>query len=146
MRHDAATALRLDDEELPSLESVRNAHLESVQRSRQGRRFERSPRSDAAGAVALEGRPDVEPERPRTPPRSTPGRAYGSHRRGDVPVAAGYQPGRRTVAITGQVQQPRRRSQTTAAFMARPDRTALWAFLLAVFLVLMAVATANAAV
>jgi hypothetical protein len=56
---------------------------------------------------------------------------------------AGAQPGRRTVQITGQVQAPRRRSQTQAAFVARPDRTALWAFLLAMFLVLMAIATAH---
>ena len=75
-------------------------------------------------------------------PRPAPGRSYGSHRRGEAPVA-GYQPGRRTVAITGQVQQPRRRSTTAAAMVARPDRTALWAFLFALFLVVMAVATAH---
>ena len=55
-------------------------------------------------------------------------------------------PGRRTIQITGQAAPPRRRSTTSAAFVARPDRTAMWAFLLALFLVLMAVATAHAAV
>jgi hypothetical protein len=55
-------------------------------------------------------------------------------------------PGRRTIQITGQAAPPRRRSTTSTAFVARPDRTAMWAFLLALFLVLMAVATAHAAV
>jgi hypothetical protein len=55
-------------------------------------------------------------------------------------------PGRRTVQITGQAAPPRRRSTTSTALVARPDRTAMWAFLLALFLVLMAVATAHAAV
>jgi hypothetical protein len=54
--------------------------------------------------------------------------------------------GRRTVQITGQAAPPRRRSTTSTALVARPDRTAMWAFLLALFLVLMAVATAHAAV
>src|SRR3954447_17176274 len=59
--------------------------------------------------------------------------------------AAGV-PGRRTVQITGQAAPPRRRSTTSTALVARPDRTAMWAFVLALFLVLMAVATAHAAV
>jgi hypothetical protein len=134
MRHDAASALSAD-EEIPSLDSVRDA--------REGRRFERRPRSAASGDVALKERPAAEPRRRPPAPRSAPGRAYGSHRRGEGTVATGHQPGRRTVEIRGQAQAPRRRSQTTAAFVARPDRTALWAFLLALFLVLVAVATAN---
>ena len=76
---------------------------------------------------------------------SAPTRAYGSHRRADSPVhhVTGAQPGRRTVEIRGQVQAPRRRSQTQAAFVARPDRTAQWAFLFALFLLVMAIATAH---
>jgi len=55
--------------------------------------------------------------------------------------------GRRTVKITGQPVAPRRRSSATAARIeARPDRIAMWAVLLGLFLVLMAAATANAAV
>jgi hypothetical protein len=115
MRHDAATALRADDD-LPSLESLRST---------------RRARDTVAEPLV---------ERPAT----APSRAYGTHRRGETPVAAGYQPGRRTVTINGQAPQPRRRSQTQAAFVAHPDRTALWAFLLAVFLVVMAIATASA--
>ena len=54
--------------------------------------------------------------------------------------------GRRTVRITGQpVPARRRRSPARAQIQARPDRIAFWAFLLGLFLVFMAVATANAA-
>jgi hypothetical protein len=53
---------------------------------------------------------------------------------------------RRTVKITGHPVPPRRRpSRTATSIQARPDRIALWAFLLGLFLVFMAVATANAA-
>jgi hypothetical protein len=91
--------------------------------------------------------PEPEPQsEPIRAPRSAPGRSYGSHRRADglVTPRSGYQPGRRTVEITGHPQPARRRSSsTTAALVARPDRVALWAFMLAMFLVLMAIATAN---
>ena len=54
--------------------------------------------------------------------------------------------GRRTIKITGQPVPARRRTSATAARIeARPDRIALWAVLLGLFLVFMAVATANAA-
>ncbi len=54
--------------------------------------------------------------------------------------------GRRTVKITGQPVRARpRRSSAAAQIQARPDRIVLWAFLLGLFLVFMAVATANAA-
>ena len=72
--------------------------------------------------------------------------------------------GRRTITITGHPVPPRRPSTegmhlasdraaaprrrpspAQAQIQARPDRVALWAFLLGLFLVFMAVATANAA-
>jgi hypothetical protein len=60
------------------------------------------------------------------------------------------EPERRTITITGHPGQgaaPRkRRSPAQQQIAARPDRVALWAFLLGLFLVLMAAATANAAV
>ncbi len=113
MRDDAAGALRLDDEMLDR---------------RYERRFERS--SSGSG---------------RTATATVPARAYGTHRRADADASrvTGAQPGRRTVEIRGQVQAPRRRSQTQAAFVARPDRTAQWAFLFALFLLVMAIATAH---
>jgi hypothetical protein len=53
---------------------------------------------------------------------------------------------RRTVTITGHPVPPRRRpSPKQQQIAARPDRVALWAFLLGLFLVLVAAATANAA-
>ena len=53
---------------------------------------------------------------------------------------------RRTVVITGQASPPRRRSSPAQAqIAARPDRVALWAFLLGLMLVLVAAATAHAA-
>jgi hypothetical protein len=73
------------------------------------------------------------------------GTRAGSTTRLSAASSAGI-PGRRTVQITGQAAPPRRRSTTSTALVARPDRTAMWAFLLALFLVLMAVATAHAAV
>jgi hypothetical protein len=54
--------------------------------------------------------------------------------------------GRRTVKITGHPVPPRRRRSAAQSHIeARPDRIALWAVLLGLFLVFMAVATANAA-
>jgi hypothetical protein len=61
---------------------------------------------------------------------------------GERPVYA--ENGRRTVRITGQPTPPRRRRSTTATqIQARPDRIALWAFALGLFLVFMAVVTAG---
>jgi hypothetical protein len=55
-------------------------------------------------------------------------------------------PQRRTVTITGQpTPRPRRRSAAQQQLAAQPDRIALWAFLLALFMVVVAAATANAA-
>jgi len=62
---------------------------------------------------------------------------------GPEPVYA--ENGRRTVVITGQPVPARRRPSVTATrIQSRPDRVALWAVALGVFLVFMAVATANA--
>jgi hypothetical protein len=155
MRDDAARALRVDDElprhqvELRSVDSIEDAYADLRARASE-RRFERTPHTAEAAAVALQ-EPAAEPRRePVRLPRTAPGRSYGAHRREDPYTPSrrisGPQPGRRTIEITGQVQAPRRRSQTSAAFVARPDRAALWAFLLALFMVLMAVATAHAGV
>jgi hypothetical protein len=52
--------------------------------------------------------------------------------------------GRRTVVITGQSVPPRRRPpRAQAQIQARPDRVAMWAFALGIFLVFMAIATAS---
>jgi hypothetical protein len=87
---------------------------------------------------------DREPERRREPRQ----RAYGSGQGGSAGMVrtstVGGIEGRRTIQITGQAAPPRRRSTTSTAIVARPDRVAMWAFALALFLVLMAVATAHA--
>jgi hypothetical protein len=72
-------------------------------------------------------------------------RARNLHLVGDVePFVA--ENGRRTVRISGNPGPARRRRSPAAAQIeARPDRVALWAVLLGLFLVFMAVATANAA-
>ena len=129
MRDDAARALRAYEEML----------AEPYER-----KFDRSSRSSRAQVAATALR-----ERPATPvrehPTAAPGRAYGTHRRTPEPPShvRGAQAGRRTVEITGHVQAPRRRSQTHSAMVARPDRTAQWAFLFAIFLVVMALLTAH---
>jgi hypothetical protein len=82
----------------------------------------------------------------RAPAEPTPLRPRGNF---DGPARGfdGAAPGeRRTVTITGHPVPPRRRrSPTHEQIVARPDRVALWAFLLGLFLVLVAAATANAA-
>jgi hypothetical protein len=97
---------------------------------------------------------ELPPRRREPRPRAYGSRQSGSGQSGSLQSAGPARlsastvciPGRRTVQITGQAAPPRRRSTTSTALVARPDRTALWAFLLALFLVLMAVATAHAAV
>ena len=51
---------------------------------------------------------------------------------------------RRTVQITGRPEPYRRPSRTTTQIKSRPDRVAFWAVLLGVFMVFMALATAQA--
>ena len=54
--------------------------------------------------------------------------------------------GRRTVTITGQrAAPPRRRPDPATRVGPRPDRIAMWAFLMGIFLVGVATATADAA-
>jgi hypothetical protein len=57
------------------------------------------------------------------------------------------EPERRTITITGHPTpvRSRRRSPAQAQIVARPDRIALWAVMLGLFLVLVAAATAHAA-
>ena len=114
--------------------------------------------NNAAAARALRAdeyearflRPVEAPSQEQEPRRREPRpRAYGNRPQSSArPMYAASDgvPGRRTIQITGQAAPPRRRSTTSTAFVARPDRTAMWAFLLALFLVLMAVATAHAGV
>jgi hypothetical protein len=51
---------------------------------------------------------------------------------------------RRTIKITGRPAPPRRRRSVVERQLAQPDRIALWAFLLGLFLVAVAAGTAHA--
>jgi hypothetical protein len=51
---------------------------------------------------------------------------------------------RRTIKITGRPAPPRRRRSVFERQLAQPDRIALWAFLLGLFLVAVAAGTAHA--
>jgi hypothetical protein len=57
----------------------------------------------------------------------------------DAPVAE-----RRTITITGRPGPARRRRSVMESQLAQPDRVALWAFLLGLFLVAVAAGTAHA--
>src|SRR3954452_17923809 len=121
----AARALRADEYESRFLRPVEVGE-EPVARRREPR-----PRAYGSGRSSTAG---------------NSGRAMnGGSTRLATGSAAGV-PGRRTVHITRPAAPPRRRSTTSTALVARPDRTAMWAFVLALFLVLMAVATAHAGV
>jgi hypothetical protein len=52
--------------------------------------------------------------------------------------------GRRTITITGHPVPARRRRSVVESQLAQPDRIALWAFLLGLFLVAVAAGTAHA--
>jgi hypothetical protein len=98
-----------------------------------GRRFERAPESSEAPQPAKPALALVEsatqPEPSRFEVASDP-----------EPAA----PDRRTITITGQPTPPRRRRSVVEAQIAQPDRIALWAFLLGLFLVAVAAGTAHA--
>ena len=78
---------------------------------------------------------------PRRFQRATSGDAPSAGRRA---VAGAPIPGRRTITITGQPVRPRRRRSVVENQLAQPDRIALWAFLLGLFLVAVAAGTAHA--
>ena len=78
------------------------------------------------------------------PPRRRRDDAHRS--RHDEPPRRDPATGRRTVTIRGQASAPpRRRPGPATRVGSRPDRIALWAFLMGLFLVFVATATADAA-
>ena len=92
--------------------------------SRRSRPWREAPPAPAR-ALALRDAPPTRPRAVESPERGRP--------------VSGVE-GRRTIEITGQAAPSRRRSVTPSPTVAaRPDRIALWGFLLGMFLVLMAV-------
>jgi hypothetical protein len=97
-------------------------------------RFARAPQesdSPTSGKPALQL---VEPESSGSQPRF--------ERTIDTPETSSDD--RRTITITGQPTPARRRRSVLEAQIAQPDRVALWAFLLGLFLVVVAAGTAHA--
>jgi hypothetical protein len=107
--------------------------IEDAERRESGR-FERGTDEDGPVAEPVPLRPveDATTPEPRRFDRSPPP---------PTPVAATE---RRTITIAGHPSPPRRRRSVVEAQMAQPDRIALWAFLLGLFLVAVAAGTAHA--
>jgi hypothetical protein len=68
----------------------------------------------------------------------------GRFQRRTAPSDAALGGERRTITITGRPTPPRRRRSVVENQLAQPDRIALWAFLLGLFLVAVAAGTAHA--
>jgi hypothetical protein len=142
-----ARALREDDNGM-SREAVLlqwERKIEDAERRESGR-FERATDGDADGPLA-------EPV-PLRPAQDAIGRAPGRFERRMPPAPqmeapTSPAPGseavaeRRTSQIAGQPTPARRRRSVVEAQMAQPDRIALWAFLLGLFLVAVAAGTAH---
>ena len=142
-----ARALREDDNGM-SREAVLlqwERKIEDAERRESGR-FERTTHGD--GPVA-----EPVPLRPTEDSTSAPPKRFERHTppAGVPPVGAPAAPApgsaavaeRRTVQIAGQPTAARRRRSVVEAQMAQPDRIALWAFLLGLFLVAVAAGTAH---
>jgi hypothetical protein len=130
MQTAGARALREDDNGM-SREAVLlqwERKIEDAERRESGR-FERQPDEEGTLAEPVPLRP-VEDATPPSSPRF------------QRPTAPGA--GRRTIKIAGQPTPPRRRRSVVEAQIAQPDRIALWAFLLGLFLVAVAAGTAHA--
>jgi hypothetical protein len=131
-----ARALREDDNGM-SREAVLlqwERKIEDAERRESGRS---EGQADGDGPVA-------EPVRLRLAEDSTSPEPRHFERAAPSPAGPGAATERRTVTITGQPTPARRRRSVVEAQMAQPDRIALWAFLLGLFLVAVAAGTAHA--
>jgi hypothetical protein len=142
MHSAGARALREDDNQMS-----REAVLLQWER-----KIEVAERLEDDGAEVTQLRPS-EQETPRRGrfERSTPERSSTPEPSAPTePAPAPAEPARRTITITGQPERtapaPMRRSSRPLvdAQLARPDRIALWAFLLGLLLVAVAAGTAHA--
>jgi hypothetical protein len=135
MHSAGARALREDDNGM-SREAVLlqwERKIEDAERRESGR-FDRPQDEDGHVAEPIPLRPSED--------STAPGRRR--FERAEQPGSAAPQPERRTITITGQPTPARRRRSVVEAQMAQPDRIALWAFLLGLFLVAVAAGTAHA--
>jgi hypothetical protein len=144
MQPAGARALQEDDNGM-SREAVLlqwERKIEDAERRESGR-FEREQDADAPVAEPVPLRPAADatsPGAPRFPRRTETRPEPPAERRTAADPAAD----RRTITITGQPTPARRRPSLVESQMAQPDRIALWAFLLGLFLVAVAAGTAHA--
>jgi hypothetical protein len=138
MQTAGARALREDDNGM-SREAVLlqwERKIEDAER-RESDRFEREQDPDA---------PLAEPV-PLRPAGSATTAGAGRFERADAERPSAESPSaeseRRTITISGQPTPARRRPSVVEAQLAQPDRIALWAFLLGLFLVAVAAGTAH---
>jgi hypothetical protein len=136
MQPAGARTLREDDNEM-SREAVLlqwERKIEVAEQHESGR-FERDADGDEdiAEPVPLHPSEDATAAVPRRFERS-----------GSSPAKPAPAPEPRTITIAGQPTSPRRRSSVVESQLAQPDRIALWAFLLGLFLVAVAAGTAHA--
>jgi hypothetical protein len=121
--------------------------IEDAERRESGR-FERATDADGPVAEPVPLRPTEAATSPVSAKHSARPSAHDlSPKRFErsAPPAAGPDPAveRRTIQIAGQPTPARRRRSVVEAQMAQPDRIALWAFLLGLFLVAVAAGTAH---
>ena len=130
----AAQSTRSAAESSRSAAESSRAAAESRHTAESSRPAAESTRSDVAPrAIGLAAAPNEDA------PRGASRRFQrDGHADSDPPV-----PERRTITITGRPGPPRRRSVVESQ-LAQPDRIALWAFLLGLFLVAVAAGTAHA--
>jgi hypothetical protein len=138
MQTAGARALREDDQEDMSREAVLLQWERKIEaEERRPGRFERAEDDDSGeGGTVAELRPteDATHEVPRRFERRA------AELLTEQPVSE-----RRTVTITGQPTPARRRAQSVMnSPMAQPERLGLWAFLLGLFLMVVAAGTAHA--
>jgi hypothetical protein len=152
MRTSAARILREDDEQDLSREAVLLQWERKIEAAeRRPSRFAREDDPSLEGGNVEELRPaeggaaSTRPARGgRQATRPTEDATHEGERRFQPAPAPGGAPERRTVRITGQPTPARRRRSAVESQIAQPDRIALWAFLLGLFLVAVAAGTAHA--
>jgi hypothetical protein len=149
MRTSAARILREDDQQDMSREAVLLQWERKIEAAE--RRPARFGREDGQDEATVE---ELQPARERAAARrSAEVPTADSTHEGDQhfervatagPTSAPAAAERRTITITGQPTPARRRRSVIDSQMAQPDRIALWAFLLGLFLVVVAAGTAHA--
>jgi hypothetical protein len=139
MQTAGARILSEDDKQEMSREAVLLQWERKIEEAeRRPSRFERTGDASESDQQPRAIGPAVAPNEDAT--HDTPRRfRQAADAAGDAAMAE-----RRTITITGRPGSPRRRRSVVESQLAQPDRIALWAFLLGLFLVAVAAGTAHA--